>query len=167
MHIEPNESETTDYFNWLWQLNYSVSLPEVVPPLHVVHLPRLIPQNTHAEITLSSVSFDDSFITRVYTDPAPTLAAYDSLWKEEVFTLVSDWHRYSATPLDNAAIKAHLRAIIDQNEEERNSHPVVRLRDRIMAQTIDRERGRETLISLIHECHRSYAETYNALELET
>ena len=79
------------------------------------------------------MSFDDSFITRVYTDPAPTLASYDSLWKEEVFTLVSDWHRYSGTPLDHAAIKAHLTALTDQGEEERNTHPVVRLRDRIMA----------------------------------
>jgi len=35
---------------------------------------------------LSSVSFDDSFITRVYTDTALTLASYDSLWKEEAFT---------------------------------------------------------------------------------
>jgi len=74
---------------------------------------------------LSSVSFDDSFITRAYTDPASTLTAYDSLWREEVFTLVSDWH--SATPLDHAAIKAHLRTLIDQNEEKRNNHPVVRL----------------------------------------
>ncbi|MBL7169264.1 hypothetical protein ISS40_11380 [Candidatus Bathyarchaeota archaeon] len=82
---------------------------------------------------MSSVSFDDSFITRVYTDPAPTLAAYDSLWREEVFTLVSDWHRHSGTPLDHAAIKAHLRDLTDQDEEEQNDHPVVRLRDRIMA----------------------------------
>ena len=112
---------------------------------------------------MSSVSFDDSFITRVYTDPATTLAAYDSLWKEEAFTLVSDWHRHSATPLDHAAIKAHLRTLIDTNEEKRNNHPVVRLRDRIMARTIYRERSREALISLIHEGPRSYAEAYNAL----
>jgi len=38
--------------------------------------------------------------------PAPTLAAYDSLWKEEAFTLVSDRHRQSATPLDHATIEA-------------------------------------------------------------
>ena len=87
----------------------------------------------HAKIILSSVSFDDSFITRVYTDPAPTLAAYDSLWKEEVFTLISDWHKYSGAPFDHASIKNQLRTLIDQNEAERADHPVARLRDRIMA----------------------------------
>ena len=63
---------------------------------------------------MSSVSFDDSFITRAYTDPAPTLAAYDSLWKEEAFTLVSDRHRHSATPLDHATIRAHIIALIHE-----------------------------------------------------
>jgi len=32
-----------------------------------------------------------------------------------------------------------------------------------MARTIDREKGREILIALIHEGPRSYAEAYNAL----
>jgi len=82
---------------------------------------------------MSSVAFDDSFITKVYIEPARTLAEYDSIWGEEVFTLVSDWYRYSGEPVDHAAIKDQLSSLEEQRLAERMEHPVVRLRDKIIS----------------------------------
>lgn len=82
---------------------------------------------------MSSVTFDDSFINRVYIDPDTTLASYDSIWKEDVFKLVYDWHKYSGAPLDHTTIKAHLNDLKEKDIEKRRTHPVVKLRDKVMS----------------------------------
>lgn len=82
---------------------------------------------------MNSVTFDDSFINRVYINPANRLASYDAIWKEEIFTLVRNWHKNSGTPLDHTGFKDRLRSLIDQNIEDRRNHPVVKLRDKIMS----------------------------------
>jgi len=84
---------------------------------------------------MNRVTFDDSFITRVYVNPAKTLEEYTSIWQEETFSLISDWHKSSGTPLDHTIIKQNLNKLKEQTLEDRSKHPVVMLRDKIMSCT--------------------------------
>lgn len=81
---------------------------------------------------MSYVTFDDSFISRVYVNPVKTLEEYESIWEEDIFSLVSNWHKSSGTPLNHSVIKEQLGKLMKQTIEVRREHPVVKLRDKIM-----------------------------------